>query len=72
MTVATLQMCKEFCSRLKPHPVSVHSSDVNLVWVHLLHFLLQLALCGKRLVAHIDVVFQREGELSVLEVVLLH
>lgn len=61
-----------FGFRLKPDPVTVHRPDVDLVRVHLLHLLLQLALRAERLVANVDVVFQCEGELSVLEVVLLH
>lgn len=57
---------------MQSHPVSVYCSNVNLVRVHLLHFLLQLVLCAERLVADVDVIFEREGELSILEVVLLH
>lgn len=54
------------------HPVTVNGSDVNLVRVHLLHLLLQLGLRAERLVADIDVIFEGEGELSILKVVLLH
>lgn len=54
------------------YPVTVDCSNVNLVWVHLLHFLLQLVLCSKGLVADVDVVFECEGELTVLKVILLH
>lgn len=54
------------------YPVAVDCSNINLVWVHLLHFLLQLVLGGKRLVADVDIIFQCEGELTVLKVILLH
>lgn len=57
---------------MQPYPVTVYRSNVDLVRVHLLHFLLQLDLCAERLVADVDVIFEREGELSILEVVLLH
>lgn len=54
------------------HPVAIYGSNVNLVRVHLLHLLLQLALGAEGLVPDVDVIFECEGELSVLEVVLLH
>lgn len=57
---------------MQSYPVTVHCSNVNLVWVHLLHLLLQLILCGERLVADVDVIFECEGELSIHEVVLVH
>lgn len=57
---------------MQSHPVTVYGSNVNLVRVHLLHFLLQLGLRAERLVADVDVIFECEGELSVLEVVLMH
>lgn len=54
------------------YPVAVYRSNVNLVRVHLLHFLLQLVLRGKRLVADVDIISKSEGELTVLKVILLH
>lgn len=57
---------------MQSYPVTVYCSNVNLVWVHLLHFLLQLILCAERLVADVDVIFEGEGELSIQKVVLLH
>lgn len=52
--------------------MAVHSSDINFVWVHLLHLLLQVTLRAKRLVPDIDVIFEGEGEFTVLEVPLGH
>lgn len=52
--------------------MTVDRSNVNFVRVRLLDFLLHLVLRGKRLVADVDVVFEGEGELSVLEIVSLH
>lgn len=57
---------------MKPHPVTVHRSNVDLVGVHLLHFLLQLTLRAEGLVADIDVIFEGEGELAILKVVFLY
>lgn len=57
---------------MQSHPVTVHCSNVDLVRVHLLNFFLQLVVCAERLVADVDVIFEREGELSILKVVLLH
>lgn len=66
----TLTLCESRC--MQSHPVTVNGSYVNLVRAYLLHFLLQLGLRAERLVADVDVIFECEGELSILKVVLLH
>lgn len=72
MSAVTQQLWERMIKCMQSHLVTVYCSNVNLVRVHLLHFFLQFVLCAKRLVPDIDVIFKCEGELSVLEIILLH
>lgn len=52
--------------------MAINCTDVNLIRIHFLHLLLQFTLGAERLVPNIDVIFECERELAVLEIVLGH